>query len=239
MFAGAGGLALATHAAGFTHVGLVEWDKFAVERFERTVAVCWALMPQVLHSDARLVDYSQWLGRIDLLSGGPPCQPFSTGGNNGGYADKRDMFPAFLDAVSACLPKAILAENVKGLAREKWQDYFKYILKRIQYPLLKLKARETWQHHYKRLCKVKESDFQLDEQYVVTYQLVDSANYGVPQRRERVIITAFRKDLGLRPSNSNPLIVRNLSCMISGSRAITGHGMKCFPWSISTRETER
>lgn len=114
------------------------------------------------------------------------------------------MFPAFLDAVAACLPKAILVENVKGLLREKWRDYFQYILKRIQYPLLKLRRKETWQSHYKRLCKAKEKDFPLNEQYVVTYQLVDSADFGVPQRRERVIITAFRKDLGIETFYLNP-----------------------------------
>lgn len=205
LFAGAGGLALATHGAGFTHVGLVEWDAFAVETLrENSRRVLGIDPPQVLHSDAREVNYGQWLGRLDLLSGGPPCQPFSTGGSNGGYSDERNMFPAFLHALSETLPKAVLVENVKGLVRQKWRDYFNYVLKCIQYPLLDLNEGERWQDHYRRLANVVPTDYLDCEQYVFTYQVVDSADYGVPQRRERVIITAFRKDLGIQPFHLPP-----------------------------------
>ncbi len=200
LFAGAGGLALATHGARFTHVGLVEWDAFAVETLrENSRRVLGIDPPRVLHNDAREVDYTEWAGHLDLLSGGPPCQPFSTGGSNGGYNDERNMFPAFLHALAETLPKAVLIENVKGLVREKWRDYFNYILKCIQYPLLRPSAGEAWQEHNQRLSGVADEDYHDCEQYVVTYQLVDSADFGVPQRRERVIITAFRRDLGIEP----------------------------------------
>jgi DNA (cytosine-5)-methyltransferase 1 len=58
---------------------------------------------------------------------------------------------------------------------------------------------ESWQDHYKRLLTCTEKDFADQEQYVVTYQPVNAANYGVPQVRDRVIISAFRRDLNIAP----------------------------------------
>ncbi len=96
------------------------------------------------------------------------------------------------------MPKAILIENVKGLLREKFQDYFKYILKRLQFPLCSKKDEEDWHTHYSRLLKLTEADFADYEQYTVSYQLVDTADFGIPQRRLRVLISAFRCDLGIQ-----------------------------------------
>lgn len=205
LFAGAGGLALGIHAAGFQHVALVEWDKFTADTLrdnsERVLDMDPAL---VLNVDARSIDYEQFAGKIELLSGGPPCQPFSTGGRNKSYADLRNMFPVFLDAVASVRPKAILIENVRGLLRRNFSDYYDYILKRLQFPLQRAAENEDWQAHYERLLKTAETEFADEEQYLVTYQLLDTADYGVPQRRERVFICAFRKDLGIEPFRMKP-----------------------------------
>ncbi|HEU5380594.1 MAG TPA: DNA cytosine methyltransferase [Ktedonobacteraceae bacterium] len=198
LFAGAGGLALGTHAAGFKHIGLVEWNTFAIETLRDNSQKVLGLHPDfIFHCDARNVDYQMFAGKVDLLTGGPPCQPFSHGGQSRGFSDERDMFPVLLDAVAEIMPNAILIENVKGLLREKFRDYFSYILKRLQFPLSRKEDGESWQNHYKRLCVRNERDFADEEQYVVAYQLVNAANYGIPQMRERVIITAFRRDLGI------------------------------------------
>lgn len=198
LFAGAGGLALGTHAAGFKHIGLVEWNTFAVETLRENSRKVLGLHPDfIFHCDARSIDYRKFTGKVDLLSGGPPCQPFSNGGQSRGFADERDMFPVLLEAVAAIRPKAILIENVKGLLRENFREYFSYILKRLQFPLHRKADEEIWQNHYKRLCALSEEDFSDEEQYVVAYQLVNTANYGISQIRERVIISAFRRDLGV------------------------------------------
>jgi DNA (cytosine-5)-methyltransferase 1 len=183
LFAGAGGLALGVHAAGFKLLGLVERDSFATETLRENSQRVLELEPGlVLEAEAEAVDYDQFAGRVDLLSGGPPCQPFSTGGRNRGASDKRNMFPVFLNAMATIRPKAILIENVKGLLRESFQDYYNYLLKRLQYPLHQRAVAESWYDHYQRLLKVENGCFTDDEQYTVTYQLVDSADFGIPQR---------------------------------------------------------
>ncbi|MEO7020111.1 MAG: DNA cytosine methyltransferase [Ktedonobacteraceae bacterium] len=198
LFAGAGGLALGTHAAGFKHLGLVEWDAFAVKTLRGNSRRVLNVHPDsVFHCDARTVAYKQFAGQVDLLSGGPPCQPFSNGGQSRGPEDTRDMFPVFLDTVAEIMPHAILIENVRGLLRENFRVYFRYILKRLQFPLCAKEENATWQNHYKRLLTLTEKDFADEEQYRVAYQLINTADYGIPQIRERVIITAFRRDLGI------------------------------------------
>jgi DNA (cytosine-5)-methyltransferase 1 len=197
LFAGAGGLALGTHAAGFRHLGLIEWDMFAAETLRNNSQRVLGLASKlVFHCDARTVNYNQFAGQVDLLTDGPPCQPFSSGGLANGSEDERDMFPLFLHAVAKIMPNAILIENVKGLLRPKFREYFSYILKRLQFPLCHRKQEEERQDHYKRLFALTEKDFPDEEQYVVTHQYINTADYGVPQIRERVIITAFRRDLG-------------------------------------------
>ena len=198
LFPGAGGLALGTHSAGFRHLAMIEWDCFAVETLRDNSKRVLDLDPDLIfHQDVRTFDYNLFVDKVDLLSGGPPCQPFSTSGRSLGPDDPRNMFPAFLDAVPIVRPKAILIENVKGLLRQRFQNYFSYILKRLQFPFLKQTAGEKWQDHYQRLLAVKENDFSDEEQYVVTHQLINTSDYGVPQSRERVLVSAFRRDLGI------------------------------------------
>jgi DNA (cytosine-5)-methyltransferase 1 len=196
LFTGAGGLALGVHSVGFRHIGLVDWDEFAVETLRDNSRRVLQIDPGLIHhADAGAVDYSSFSQDIDLLAGGPPCQPFSIGGRNLGHADERNMFPLLLDVVAQLRPKAVLVENVNGLLT--FSEYLDYILKRLRFPLLALHAGEDWSEHHYRLSGAMESHFRDDEQYIVTSQLVDAANYGVPQRRQRVFITAFRRDLGL------------------------------------------
>ena len=200
LFAGAGGLSLGIHAAGFQHRQLVEFNQFAVETLRENSQRLLNLSPDgVTKADVATVDFSQYVGQLDLLAGGPPCQPFSMAGKSVGQNDSRNMFPIFLDIASQVLPKSILIENVRGLLRKKFEDYFRYILLRTTYPLCRHSLDEHWTSHYVRLMSIRESEFLDSESYNVTYQLVDAADYGIAQRRERVIITAYRRDLGIAP----------------------------------------
>jgi len=109
LFAGAGGLALGVAEAGFTHGAVVEWDRHCCasirENQRRGVdpVAGWTLY----QGDIRDFDFSQLRGEIDLLAGGPPCQPFSLGGKHGGLADHRNMFPTVANAARMLRPRAI------------------------------------------------------------------------------------------------------------------------------------
>lgn len=215
LFAGAGGMALGAHLAGFQHIGLIEWDRFAVDTLRENSLRMLDLDPDcVAYKDAREVDFSPLRGKVDLLAGGPPCQPFSTGGNNGGWNDRRNMFPVALDAVGAILPRAVMFENVKGLCRRKFSKYVDYIERRLRCPLHQPFDGESWEDHYLRLKGVEVGDYHEDESYFVTHQLIDTADYGVPQRRERVLFIALRRDLGIQdfylpPTHSKEALFRD------------------------------
>lgn len=204
LFAGAGGLALGLHHAGFKHTALVEWNDRAVKTLKLNCQDHLGISTsQIHHIDARHFDTRPFTQEIDLLAGGPPCQPFSTGGKNLAHLDSRDMFPTFLNTLRAIRPKAILIENVRGLLRPKFQDYFEYILRKIMFPFA-ISEQLTFEDELERLRKIKENDVPSEERYRVTYQLIDTADFGVPQRRERVFITGFRADLGLAPQHIPP-----------------------------------
>lgn len=238
LFAGAGGLAIGTHAAGFDHVAVVELNKAAHATVKRNSVDTLGVDPErVLQLDASAVDYGPWQGRVDLLTGGPPCQPFSQGGGCGGHADPRNQFPALLKAVAAVRPRALLVENVKGLLRPRFEAYADYVTRRMRFPLLGLKEGEAWEEHHARLKRVGESDFALDEQYVVERQLVDAADFGVPQRRLRVFWVGFRADVGVGPFSIRP--THGLNALLR-AQWVTGdywerHGIAPETWHMNER----
>ena len=163
----------------------------------------------VFDSDAREVDYKEYQGKIDLLAGGPPCQPFSTAGSSRGDLDERNMFPVFLDAIAATHPKAVMIENVKGLRRESFREYFDYIIKRMEFPFISMRKDENWRDHFTRLQEAQKASFAATETYSVSWQMVNSADYGVPQQRERVLLFAFRSDLNVASFHLAPTHSRN------------------------------
>jgi DNA (cytosine-5)-methyltransferase 1 len=136
-------------------------------------------------------------GKVDVLAGGPPCQPFSTGGVSKGDEDKRNMFPAMFKAIRETQPKAVLCENVRGLTRESFADYFQYILNELELPFVERDDSVRWQDHdahLRRLINSKAHEIG-DQRYIVRHFAVNAADYGVPQIRHRVVIVAFRADL--------------------------------------------
>lgn len=120
--AGAGGQALGTSRAGFTHVGLVEIEADYCATLLRN-RPDW----NVINADLREFDGSEYEG-IDLLAGGVPCPPFSIAGKGLGADDERDMFPYALRLVDDIHPRAVMFENVRGLLTSKFDDYRKAIL---------------------------------------------------------------------------------------------------------------
>jgi DNA (cytosine-5)-methyltransferase 1 len=198
LFAGAGGLAIGMSNAGFHHAAVVEWDHDACETFRENQRHRMRSVEEwPLHeADVRDFDYGK-LSDVMVVSGGPPCQPFSLGGKHGGYLDARDMFPEAVRAVRELQPRAFVFENVKGLMRETFADYFEYVLMQLAHPSFTLRNKEGWKEHRGRLERHHTSRQDRPE-YNVVFRLLNAANYGVPQRRERVFFVGFRSDLGVR-----------------------------------------
>lgn len=155
LFAGCGGLSLGFEAAGFRTIGY-EMVEAAVETYNRNLkGKCYNQFLTVGF------EYPE-ADKIDIVIGGPPCQPFSRFGNQMGKEDARDGFPVFIDAVQRLQPKVFLFENVANLmGRHKW--YLDLVIQELQ-----------------------------NLGYIVEYRILNAVNYGVPQNRERLICVGHR-----------------------------------------------
>lgn len=202
LFAGAGGLALGVSRAGFRHEAVIEIDHDACntirenQRLRTEHVTEWKLE----EADVKRFNFEAIGEDIDLLAAGVPCQPWSIGGKHRGYEDERNLFPDTVRAVLELKPKAILIENVKGLTRPSFSNYFTYVQFMLRFPEVRRHAGEDWLDHRARLEKYVTADGRgySGLRYNVVPKLLNAANFGVPQRRERVFIVAFRDDLGIR-----------------------------------------
>ena len=201
LFAGAGGLAMGVGLAGFEPLAVVEWDKWACDTIRENQASGYPLVAgwNIHEIDVREFNWQGIGDAIDLVAGGPPCQPFSMGGRHQAHADRRDMFPPTVEIVRQLRPRAFIIENVKGLTRSAFANYYQYILLQLTFPEMVRRDHEDWFDHFLRLQKQQTSGVAHERglTYNVTPTLVNSADYGVPQRRERVFIVGFRSDLGI------------------------------------------
>jgi DNA (cytosine-5)-methyltransferase 1 len=127
-------------------------------------------------------------------------------GKHRAHGDARDMFPATVEVIRTLRPKAFLVENVKGLTRSSFANYYQYILLRLEFPEVTRRTDESWTDHLKRLQREKTSGRLHAEglTYNVVPTLVNAADYGVPQKRDRVFIVGFRSDLGIQWSFPRP-----------------------------------
>lgn len=206
LFCGTGGLALGLQQAGFNHKALIEWDKDSCNNIQANILHGYSLIHdwQVLQSDVRDIDFRKNFAGIQLISGGPPCQPFSLGGKHQAYNDSRDMFPQAVRAVREIKPEAFIFENVKGLLRQSFSSYFNYILLQLQHPNIEKPDNMTWQEHLSMLEEYHTSCGENGLTYHVVYRLLNAADYGVPQQRYRVVIVGFRNDIDANWSFPEP-----------------------------------
>lgn len=169
LFAGAGGLALGLEQAGFEEIGLVEFDHTACETLRINRPKWNVLEEDVIEVSKRdlLKEFKLKKGELDLLSGGYPCQAFSYAGKKLGLDDVRGtMFYYYAEFIKQLQPKMFLAENVKGLTTH---DGGKTI---------------------KTMIKVFE-----DLGYFVEWKVLNAWDYGVAEKRQRVVIIGIRNDL--------------------------------------------
>ena len=146
LFSGTGGLALGLQLSGFDHTALYEWDKDSCDNLNYNIQHGYPAIKdwKVYQTDVRTVHYDGYTGKIQLVAGGPPCQPFSLGGKHQAYNDKRDMFPEAVRAVREVRPKVFIFENVRGLLRKSFSEYFNYILLQLQHPEIIKAENMTW-----------------------------------------------------------------------------------------------
>ncbi|MGV9977098.1 DNA cytosine methyltransferase [Micromonospora wenchangensis] len=229
LFAGGGGLAMAVHRAGFRPLLVNEIIKYACETLKANAAdprgdseripapgERWPLV----EGDVRRVGFDYLWDRVDLLAGGPPCQPFSLGGVARGDEDKRNMFPEMFRAIRQIQPKAVICENVRGLLRPSFRPYFEYIERELRLPFEERDEEATWREHDEVLrARLAEEPPDLKQRYEVVTTTVNAADYGVPQVRNRIIIVAFRSDLDIdierftqavRPQHSETALIRSM-----------------------------
>lgn len=200
LFAGGGGLGMGVSLAGFSSKAVIEWDRWAADTIRENAARDFPLIKEwpLSECDVRAFDFGALEDKIDLVAGGPPCQPFSLGGKHRAFEDERDMFPTTVDVVRRLRPKAFIVENVRGLTRPAFANYFQYILLQFSYPELIRRKDEEPSEHLSRLEKLKTSGKKSGLTYEVVSRRVNAADYGIPQKRERVFIVGFRNDLGIK-----------------------------------------
>lgn len=162
--AGAGGQALGLEQAGFTHEAAVELDPDACETLRLNRGSEW----KIIEDDVHNVDGRAYCG-LDLFSGGVPCPPFSIAGKRLGQDDDRDLFPEALRLVGEIGPRAVLLENVRGLATRRFDSYRAQVLARLHGL-----GYQTW------------------------WDLVHASEHGVPQLRPRFVLVAIKEPWAAR-----------------------------------------
>lgn len=177
LFAGAGGLALGLEQAGFNEVGLVELDRYACDTL-RTNRPNWNVIEDDIVRVAKngIHTYLPEGIEVDLLSGGYPCQAFSYAGNRMGLEDVRGtMFYYYATILRDLMPKVFLAENVRGLVT-----------------------------HDEGRTLQSMIDVFTDIGYNVTWNVLKATDYGVAQKRERIVIIGIRSDINLEFKDPRP-----------------------------------
>ena len=165
LFAGAGGLALGMEKAGLNCVALNEFDKYACATLRKN-RPDW----NVIEGDVHNISFKEYEGKVDVVTGGFPCQAFSYAGKKLGFNDARGtLFFEFARVVNEVKPLICIGENVKGLLN----------------------------HDNGRTLEGMISVLDEIGYRVLPVQLLKAINYKVPQKRERLVIVGIRKDINI------------------------------------------
>ena len=160
---GGGGLSSGLIKSGFTPVLLNDIDGDCCKTLKRNHANA-----NVVCGSMDKIDYSQYVNKIDLLTGGVPCQSFSQAGLRKGLDDPRgDLMMKFIEILNIIKPKTFMIENVKGLITHDEGNTIKKIIEELN----------------------------KNDLYNVSYKCLDASKYDVPQKRERVFIVGVLKSL--------------------------------------------
>lgn len=184
LFSGAMGLDLGIEAAGFDIKVCVEMDHWAAEtiRINTSIPVIERDINDVSSEDILKISGLK-KGNIDLVVGGPPCQAFSTAGKQRGFSDIRGgCIIQFIRVVSDLKPKYFILENVRGILSAKLNavpEAYK------EYDSIKMESGSVLKLVLNEFNKLG---------YSISYALLNAANYGVPEKRERVVMIGHLGD---------------------------------------------
>jgi DNA (cytosine-5)-methyltransferase 1 len=161
LFSGGGGLDLGFERAGFGHSASYEWLEICGQTL-RSNREAWKILSGPDSGDVQRAAFTPFRG-VDVVHGGPPCQPFSVAGKQLGESDERNMWPEFVRCVLQTRPRAFVAENVPGLLDRKFEDF---VRDNILEPL--------------------------EPKYRIFKFKLAAHDFGVPQARRRVFFVGFR-----------------------------------------------
>lgn len=171
LFAGAGGLALGLEKAGISTVEFVEIDKSCCETLRKN-RPNWNVVCEDIHR----TDFTKFAGKVDIVTGGFPCQAFSYAGKKLGMEDVRGtLFYEFARCVKEVQPKIFMAENVRGLVSHD-----------------KGRTLSTIINVFSELG------------YDVQYKVLNAAYFNVPQKRERIVIIGTKRGMGIKYEYPTP-----------------------------------
>lgn len=182
-FSGAMGLDIGLEKVGFETVLACEVDKHCRQTIQANKPDI-ALIGDIRDYSSEDIKKAAGLNEndeIELIVGGPPCQAFSTAGKRQGFEDERgNVFLTFIDRVIELSPNYLVIENVRGLLSAPYKPQ-KIVNKGIGLPL-KTPTNEKGGALYHIIERLEKAG------YGVSFELYNSANFGTPQKRERVII---------------------------------------------------
>jgi DNA (cytosine-5)-methyltransferase 1 len=158
LFSGPGGFSLGLRRAGFRVIANVEINRDAMDTYGLHDS-----SSTHFNEDIRSISFGNYRRLVDLVAGGPPCQPFSIGGCRRSNADDRDMIPEFIRCLEEVRPESFIMENVPGLLLKQTRPYFDSVL-------VKLAA----------------------SGYCLNWAVLNAADYGVPQKRKRLFVLGSR-----------------------------------------------
>jgi len=161
LFAGGGGLDLGFERAGYRHAAAFEILDVCGATL-RSNRPGWDIRSGDEQGDVRNAAFAPFRG-VDVVHGGPPCQPFSTAGKQAGANDPRNMWPDFVRCVMQARPRAFIAENVPGILDRKFE---RFVARNIVEPL--------------------------QNEYTIFKFRLSAQDFGVPQARNRVFFVGFR-----------------------------------------------
>lgn len=178
LFSGIGGFEVGMKPLGFHFLKTIEIDKKCCETLKENKEYIGVIDEEIRPMDITKVKPKELgLNNIDYMVGGPPCQSFSACGLRKGTEDSRGLlFTYYCDYVKYFKPKAFVFENVRGILSSKKGKDFNIICKEFE--------------------KIG---------YKIYWRLLNAADYGVPQQRERVFIVGIRSDIGIDFKFPRPL----------------------------------